>query len=97
VSAYWDALIFAVLSFTFLVCSIYMLFAERRRFAVVALLMAPHLYGLLTHLISDPEPRYLLPSTFCLMIGFGYCVNAVLARNNQRVVPATAAYRRSSW
>lgn len=97
VSAYWDALIFAVLSFTFLVCSMYMLFAERRRLPVVALLMAPHVYGLLTHLISDPEPRYVLPSMFCLMIGFGYCLNAALARINQRVVPAPAAYRRSSW
>lgn len=83
-AAYWDALLFAAVSFTFLVCSLWMLWAERRRWQLVALLMAPHIYGIGTHLLSDIEPRYILPSMFSLMIGFAYCLRAVWVRASVR-------------
>ena len=93
VAAYWDALIFSAIGLLFLGCSVAMLWIERERFATVALLMAPHAYGIATHLLSDAEPRYLLPSTFSLMIGFGYAVVALRSRQRAasvRTVPARA-------
>ncbi len=77
--AYSDALIFAGISAFFLLCSVYMLWAERRRWALVALLMAPHIYTIFVHVLTHLEPRYMLPTMFTLMIGFGYSLNCVQA------------------
>jgi len=85
VAAYWDGLLFASVALIFLVCSLYMLWAERRRWQLVALLMTPHIYGIGVHLLSDAEARYLMPSLFSLMIGFAYCVQARRCRISESV------------
>jgi hypothetical protein len=91
VAAYWDALLFAGISIVFLGCSVYMLWSERRELPLVALLMAPHLYGIGVHIVSELEPRYLLPSMFSLMIGFAYFIQLKVVRGRVEEAPGSDA------
>ncbi|GAC1621868.1 MAG: hypothetical protein NVS4B5_13960 [Vulcanimicrobiaceae bacterium] len=92
-AAYWDALLFAGISLIFLLCSLHTLATRRERTALTALLMAPHVYGIATHLLSDAEPRYILPSTFSIMIGFACYVEFRCVKVGERARVASTLVR----
>jgi 4-amino-4-deoxy-L-arabinose transferase-like glycosyltransferase len=70
--AYWDWLFMGIVGFAGFVCSIIMLFCERRRFGLIFLLLSPHLYSIGAHLLIHYEPRFVLPSMFSFLIGLAY-------------------------
>jgi hypothetical protein len=69
---YWDAMLIVALGFVLLLCTIVMCLCERRRFGLIFLLLTPHLYSLAAHAIVHYEPRYILPSMFCFILGVAY-------------------------
>jgi hypothetical protein len=72
--AYWDVLLIALLNIMGFVGCCVMVVREREKRALVLLLFMPHLYSLATHLITNMEPRYLLPSAFVVSMGVGWVV-----------------------
>ena len=74
--AYWDVLVMSVVSFCNLFFVFVMFFKERKRFGLILLLLTPHIYSILSHILIHMQPRLLLPSIFCWLIALGY----VLAR-----------------
>lgn len=72
--AYWDWLLMGGVAFVALLCSLYMVVRERRRFGLMLLLFAPHLYAVGSHLPIYFESRYVLPSIFCLLVGLAYVI-----------------------
>ena len=51
-----------------------MFICERKRWPLILLLMGPHLYGILSHLPTHTEARFLLPSIFCWLTAFAYVI-----------------------
>ncbi len=74
--AYWDYLAMGGFTLCCVVCVVVFFIEERNRPGLVLLFVCPHLYSIISHLLTHLEPRYLLPSVFCWLIGFAY----VLAR-----------------
>lgn len=72
--AYWDTLLMAAFSGLALLASVWWLIVERRRAALVLLVLSPHIYSIAVHMIVHLEPRYLLPSMFVLLVGLGFVV-----------------------
>lgn len=73
-AAYWDVLMTGGISALGLVCAAIMFWTERRRWALVILVLLPHLYAISTHLLTHMEPRFLLPSFYCWLIAFAYII-----------------------
>jgi 4-amino-4-deoxy-L-arabinose transferase-like glycosyltransferase len=74
--AYWDRWVPAGVTLLSLACVVIMAFVERRA-GLVVLILSPHIYSIVTHLmLSHMQPYFLLPSMFCWLFGVGY----VLAR-----------------
>jgi 4-amino-4-deoxy-L-arabinose transferase-like glycosyltransferase len=71
-AAYWDWLLMALLGIASLLCTGLMLICERHRFALMLLLLSPHLYSIGAHSLTHMEPRFLLPSMFCFLLGLAY-------------------------
>jgi 4-amino-4-deoxy-L-arabinose transferase-like glycosyltransferase len=71
-AAYADVLAMAAVCLAALLASAYMLWCERARWGLVIFLLMPHLYSIGSHLLAHFEPRFLLPSIGCLLIGLGY-------------------------
>ena len=82
-TANWDWILRGAVGLAGLLCSIYMLIRERRRFGLVFLLLSPHLYSSGTHVLTHAESRYLVPSVFSFLIGLAY----VLCKGWKDVVP----------
>jgi 4-amino-4-deoxy-L-arabinose transferase-like glycosyltransferase len=74
IKAYWEYLLMGAVSVAGLVSSIIMLFLERRRFALVFLLLSPHLYAIGVHLLTHYEPIFVLPSMFSFLLGLAYVI-----------------------
>jgi 4-amino-4-deoxy-L-arabinose transferase-like glycosyltransferase len=70
--AYWDVLVISVLGFCNLFFVFVLFFKERKRFGFILLLLSPHIYSILSHILTHMEPRFLLPSIFCWLIALGY-------------------------
>jgi 4-amino-4-deoxy-L-arabinose transferase-like glycosyltransferase len=76
VAAYGDCLATAGISLLSLGCVVFMLLKESRRAGPAVLLICPHVYSILSHVLTHLEPRFLLPSMFCWLIGTGYVLGA---------------------
>lgn len=72
IMAYWDYLVIGSFTLCCVVCVVVFFIKERYRRGLVLLLVCPHLYSIMSHLLTHLEPRFLLPSVFCWLIGFGY-------------------------
>jgi 4-amino-4-deoxy-L-arabinose transferase-like glycosyltransferase len=70
--AYWDVLIISVVGFCNLFFVFIIFFKERKQFGFILLLLSPHIYSILSHVLTHMEPRFLLPSIFCWLIALGY-------------------------
>jgi len=70
--AYWDYMAMSGFTLCCVVCVVVFSIKERYRWGLVLLLVCPHLYSIMSHLLTHLEPRFLLPSVFCWLIGFGY-------------------------
>jgi 4-amino-4-deoxy-L-arabinose transferase-like glycosyltransferase len=77
--AYWDMLAISVLSFCNLLFVFVLFFKEQKQYGLILLLLSPHIYSILSHILTHMEPRLLLPSIFSWLIALGY----VLARGWQ--------------
>jgi 4-amino-4-deoxy-L-arabinose transferase-like glycosyltransferase len=75
IKAYWDYLLMGAISVAGLLCSLVMLFLERRRFGLMFLLLSPHLYSIGVHLLTHYEPRFVLPSMFSFLIVLAYVLS----------------------
>lgn len=73
-AAYWDNLLMAALSGVALLASLWWLVLDNQRWAMILLVLSPHLYSIATHVIIHVEPRFLLPSMFGLLIGLAFVV-----------------------
>jgi hypothetical protein len=62
---------------------VYLFGRERARWGLGAFLISPYLYALGTHLLTQFEPRYLLPSIGWLLIGLGYLMVRIGERKKQ--------------
>ena len=71
-AAYWDRLLISGLSFCCLVAVGVMVLVERNQLRLIALVLSPHVYSICGHLVTHLEPRYLLPSMSCWLIGLAY-------------------------
>ena len=71
-TAYWDWILMGGIGIASLLCTAYMVFQERHRFGLMLLLLSPHLDSIVTHWLIHYEPRYVLPSTFSLLVGLAY-------------------------
>jgi hypothetical protein len=68
-AAYWDVLLMSVLSATALLASLWWLWVERQRWAVILLVLSPHLYSIAIHMVVHLLPRYIVGSMFVLLVG----------------------------
>lgn len=82
IAAYWDLLFMGLLGFLIFLCSAYMVVREWRSFPLIFLLLSPHLYSIGTHMLTHIEARFLLPSTFCFLIGAAYVAGRGWKRQN---------------
>ena len=57
------------LGFAMFLCTVSMPVREWRRFPLMFLLLTPPLYSIGSHMLTHMEERFLLPSTFCLLLG----------------------------
>jgi 4-amino-4-deoxy-L-arabinose transferase-like glycosyltransferase len=87
IKAYWEYLLMAAISVAGLLCSLLMLFLERRRFGLVLLLLSPQLYSIGVHLLIHYEPRFVLPSMFSFLIGLAYVLSRGWRDREVSVVP----------
>jgi 4-amino-4-deoxy-L-arabinose transferase-like glycosyltransferase len=71
-AAYWDRLLFGVVSFGLFTGGIALVVAERRRWAVALLLQIPYLYLFASHLPLVLGARLLLPGIFGQLVILGY-------------------------
>jgi 4-amino-4-deoxy-L-arabinose transferase-like glycosyltransferase len=86
IKAYWEYLLMGAISVAGLLCSLAMLFLERRRFGLVFLLLSPHLYSIGAHLLIHYEPVYVLPSMFSFLIGLAYVLSRGWRNHDSAVV-----------
>lgn len=79
IKAYWDRLLMAFISFTSLLgIFLYFFSSKNNKKLLFLVILSPHVYSLLTHMITHFEPRFLLPSVFCWLIGFAYFLQYIL-------------------
>ena len=72
--AYWDRLLFGVLSFVLLLVSVYVVWIERHRLWAPAILFVPWVYMVVSHLPISMGARLMVPIAFCQLIALGYLV-----------------------
>jgi hypothetical protein len=71
--AYWDRILMGLISFASLVgIFLFFLSPKNSNKILLFLMISPHVYSILTHMITHLEPRFLIPSAFCWLIGFAY-------------------------
>jgi 4-amino-4-deoxy-L-arabinose transferase-like glycosyltransferase len=78
--AYWDALSMAAFSALALLATLWWFVTDLERRALILLIVSPHLYSIASHCIVHLEPRFLLPSMFCLLPGMAVLVTRSLNR-----------------
>jgi 4-amino-4-deoxy-L-arabinose transferase-like glycosyltransferase len=71
-AAYWDRLIIMILSVCSFISVGVLFVKEWQNRGLVFLLVAPHVYAILAHLITHMQPRFILPTMYCWLIGLGY-------------------------
>ncbi|MBN2376646.1 MAG: hypothetical protein JXD22_09600 [Sedimentisphaerales bacterium] len=71
-AAYWDRTIIAALSGICTICVLVMIIRHRRQWGLIWLLVGTHLYGIIAHLLTHWESRYVVASMFCWIIGLAY-------------------------
>ncbi len=86
--AYWDRLLFSAVGLVLFVAGVAMLVAERRRWAVVALILAPYLYVFLSPLPMDLGGRLLVPGVFSQFIPLGYWFQRLVCRKQVDLLQA---------
>jgi hypothetical protein len=76
-AAYWDHLAMGVFTLGCFLATLLMAWKERWQLALIFLLITPHLYSIGAHILTHLEPRFLLPSMFCWLIGPGYVLSRI--------------------
>ena len=95
--AYAVPLSMAGLTFVCLLSCIAMLVCERRVLPVLALLLSLHVYSIASHSLVNLHPRYLVPTSFCWLIGLACVVGFAIARGHSPIVlPGAIAEPRSA-
>ena len=84
---YWDWLAIGRWNIVCLLCCFLMTLFLRRQWSLALLLLSPHLYALFTHVLTHLEPRFVMPSIFCLFFGAAYLFSKEWKRPNA-VLPA---------
>ena len=72
VSGYWDQLLTAGAGLLCMACAVIPMLKERGRRPLILLVLLPHTYTVGTHLLTHMEPRFLLPSYYCLILAAAY-------------------------
>jgi 4-amino-4-deoxy-L-arabinose transferase-like glycosyltransferase len=70
--AYWDRLLFGLVSFVLLIASLIVIWIERRRLWAPAILFVPWVYVVASHLPISMGARLMVPIAFCQLIALGY-------------------------
>ena len=70
--ANWQFMPIALFTFACSVCVIIMFVKEWSRAGLILLLVSPHLYSLISHILTHFEERFILPSMFCWLLAMGY-------------------------
>jgi hypothetical protein len=92
-AGYWDYLAMSGLTLLCVLATVVMTVKERLNRGLILLLISPHLYSIGTHLLTHMEPRFLLPTMFCLLLGPAYVLvgvsrNSRLQRDSQTLACA---------
>jgi 4-amino-4-deoxy-L-arabinose transferase-like glycosyltransferase len=74
-TAYWDHLAISVFTFVCLLATLLMILKERSKTSLILLIISPHLYSIGSHMITNLEPRYILPSMFSWLVGLAYVLS----------------------
>jgi 4-amino-4-deoxy-L-arabinose transferase-like glycosyltransferase len=91
-AAYSDHLAIGVFTFACLLSTLLMILKERSKTGLILLITSPHLYSIGSHMMTYLEPRYLLPSMFCWLVGLAYVLSKgwsyrELIRGNVKELP----------
>jgi 4-amino-4-deoxy-L-arabinose transferase-like glycosyltransferase len=76
-AAYWDYLAMSGFALLCFMATLVMTVKERDKAGIILLLISPYLYSVGTHILTHMEPRFLLPSMFCLMPGLAYVLSGL--------------------
>ena len=71
-TAYWDRLLMGALSFLCLIGVFALLIKESRRYGLILVLISPHIYSVLVHILIHLETRFIISSMFSWLIGLSY-------------------------
>jgi 4-amino-4-deoxy-L-arabinose transferase-like glycosyltransferase len=82
--AYWDRLAMGCLSLLCFIGVIVLLIRERRRYGLILLVISPHVYSILSHVVTHFEARFTIPSVFCWLIGLSYLLNLCFCKKDAR-------------
>jgi 4-amino-4-deoxy-L-arabinose transferase and related glycosyltransferases of PMT family len=91
IRAYWDRLLFGIISFALLLTSVTVAYLERRRPWAVLVLFAPWMYMLVSHALINLGARLMVPVAFCQLIALGY----LLARRMDPTNVELASFERT--
>lgn len=74
-AAYWDYIAMSSLTLFCFIAILFTAIKERSQAGLIFLLISPHLYSIGTHMLTHMEPRFLLSSMFCWLIGPAYVLS----------------------
>jgi len=69
---FWDRFIMSGLSLWCFICVVLMWAKERHRWGLILLLLSPHIYVLITHILIYFASKHVVGSMFCWLIGLAY-------------------------
>jgi hypothetical protein len=73
-AAYWDYFLMAGIVLLYFLATLFMAMKAPQWRSILLLVASPHLYSIATHMLTHMEPRFLLPSMFCLFLGPAYLI-----------------------
>jgi ABC-type sugar transport system ATPase subunit len=81
-SAYWDRLLFAAINSVAIIAILIFLYREKERRWLILFLLAPHVYNIITHLVTHIEPRFMLPTIYGYLLVLAYWAAGLLKKGN---------------
>jgi 4-amino-4-deoxy-L-arabinose transferase-like glycosyltransferase len=81
-SAYWDRLLFAAINSVAIIAILIFLYREKERRWLILFLLAPHVYNIITHLVTHIEPRFMLPTIYGYLLVLAYWATGLLKKGN---------------
>lgn len=71
---FWDRGVMALVSLCCSVSVVVLLVKERHRWGLIVLLLSPHLFAVISHVLVMWGSKYVIPTVFCWLMAFAYVI-----------------------